>query len=402
MRADISGRLDVLSLVEILGLLRDKKSAGRLLVAPNGGDQFEFFFADGDLVLAQNISEPWFERVMARYDADREMVMNGAGLHGDWLRSLSMLGFLSGDEAQRRLTDQCVAIGISAAAREEGHFDFFAGVECDLSELKVDVFYLQLEVARRLDELKRSLPPELGERGRTIRVLKDPWEIQKSLSLDEWRLIHSIALKGEGATLGGVWEDQLFESTETYSKTLKRLVEAGVIEVVESERRVALPVPPAGGPPSLESDVAKSGGALPEAPVLMGLPASKRSTATVSPDLIASVSVLRPSEIEVHSEFRLVELRDGKKFEHYEIQDRTTVGRSEESDICLSHESISRRHATFAEAGKAVHLQIVAKSNPALVNGQRFVSGWLKGGEVIVFYPYCFILEGKAEVRRRE
>jgi hypothetical protein len=402
MSADISGRLDVLSFVEILGLLREKKSTGRLLIAPRGSGEYEFFLADGDLVLAQNVEEPWLERVMERYEADREMVMTGASLHGDWLRSLSMLGFLSEDEVQRRLTDQCVSIGIGAAAQEEGAFDYYSGVECDLSEFKVDVFYLQLEVARRLDELKRSLPPELGERGRNIRVLKDPWEIQKSLSLDEWRLIHAIALKGEGATLGGVWEDQLFESTEAYSKTLKRLVEAGVVEVVQSERKSALPSSPTGSEVDSGASMPQPTHATTESPAVNDMPASERSTAAVSPALIASVSALRPSEIEVHSEFQLVELREGKKHNYYAIQDRTTVGRSEESDICLSHESISRRHAIFAEAGKAVHLQVVAKSNPALVNGQRFVSGWLKGGEVIVFYPYCFLLEGKAEVRRKE
>jgi hypothetical protein len=69
----------------------------------------------------------------------------------------------------------------------------------------------------------------------------------------------------------------------------------------------------------------------------------------------------------------------------YLIEGRTTVGRSEESDIFLVDPSVSRNHASLTVEGDAVLVQDLGSTNGTYVNGDRVVKTHLVPGDVLIF-----------------
>ncbi len=156
-RAEFSGLLRALDFFELLTLLRNKQSTGRLELEVSTGIRFEISLSEGYILLAQKPEEPYFDLLLEQSGAERELVLDNLGLQSDWLMTLVALGYLSRKEAEKRLLEHCIDIGIEVARCDEGIFDFYAGRECELSEVRIDVNFFRLEIARRLDEV-RPLP----------------------------------------------------------------------------------------------------------------------------------------------------------------------------------------------------------------------------------------------------
>jgi len=81
---------------------------------------------------------------------------------------------------------------------------------------------------------------------------------------------------------------------------------------------------------------------------------------------------------------------------------RLVLGRADDCDVCVPHESVSRRHAVLTGAGGAWHVEDLGSSNGTFVAGVRLPKGEARAvtaGSVVMLGDARFILDGGGAAR---
>ena len=81
----------------------------------------------------------------------------------------------------------------------------------------------------------------------------------------------------------------------------------------------------------------------------------------------------------------------GKQFE---IHGSMTVGRSQESDICIALIGMSRRHATITVSEEGLLVEDLKSSNGTFINNTRVDTGIARNGDTLGFDTLKFAVSG--------
>ncbi len=83
---------------------------------------------------------------------------------------------------------------------------------------------------------------------------------------------------------------------------------------------------------------------------------------------------------------KLTVLTEGIEPTSFELtKEVTSVGRVDENDITLPHQSVSGSHAELVLCGDEVHARDVGSTNGTYINGNKVAESPLQPGEVITF-----------------
>ena len=83
---------------------------------------------------------------------------------------------------------------------------------------------------------------------------------------------------------------------------------------------------------------------------------------------------------------RLIVLTEGIEPTSFELtKELTSVGRVDEKDITLPHQSVSGSHAELVLRGEDVHVRDVGSTNGTYINGNKVAESPLQPGEVLTF-----------------
>src|ERR1700689_3106659 len=79
-------------------------------------------------------------------------------------------------------------------------------------------------------------------------------------------------------------------------------------------------------------------------------------------------------------------------------RERYSIGRGEESNLRLTEQNISRRHAHLTRAGESFVLEDLGSYNGTYLNAERVTAAsQLAHGDLVQLGDYCLLLEEAAE-----
>ena len=83
---------------------------------------------------------------------------------------------------------------------------------------------------------------------------------------------------------------------------------------------------------------------------------------------------------------KLIVLTEGIEPTSFDLaKEVTSVGRVDENDITLPHQSVSGSHAELVLRGEHVHVRDVGSTNGTFINGNKVAESPLQPGEVLTF-----------------
>ena len=100
---------------------------------------------------------------------------------------------------------------------------------------------------------------------------------------------------------------------------------------------------------------------------------------------------------------KLIVLTEGIEPTSFEFtKDATAVGRDDENDITLPHESVSGSHAELLLRGEDVHVRDLGSTNGTYINGNKVAESPLQPSEVITFGEVELKLDGPRKAQSHD
>ncbi len=107
-----------------------------------------------------------------------------------------------------------------------------------------------------------------------------------------------------------------------------------------------------------------------------------------------SANVMPPIHTGETSPWNLVSQQTGLSRNHYELNDGTTIGRSNDCDIVILLAHLSRHHAEFKINGDNLEVHDLNSSNGTFVNGKSITHAIIHHGDEIRFDTLAFKVKG--------
>ncbi len=98
-----------------------------------------------------------------------------------------------------------------------------------------------------------------------------------------------------------------------------------------------------------------------------------------------TISIPKHGDALIARRYHLRMLKGVPAYGVYFIDERATIGRSEESDIFLVDPSVSRNHAEIVIDGGTVTLRDLGSTNGTFVNGERIETRRMSAGDEVTF-----------------
>ena len=100
---------------------------------------------------------------------------------------------------------------------------------------------------------------------------------------------------------------------------------------------------------------------------------------------------------------RLIVLTEGIEPTSFELtKEATSVGRVDENDITLPHQSVSGSHAELVLRGEDVHVRDLGSTNGTHINGNKVAESPLQPGEVIAFGEVELKIDGPRKAQSHD
>ena len=100
---------------------------------------------------------------------------------------------------------------------------------------------------------------------------------------------------------------------------------------------------------------------------------------------------------------KLIVLTEGIEPTSFEFtKEATSVGRDDENDITLPHQSVSGSHAELVMRGEDVHVRDLGSTNGTYINGNKVAESPLQPSEVITFGEVELKLDGPRKAQSHD
>ena len=100
---------------------------------------------------------------------------------------------------------------------------------------------------------------------------------------------------------------------------------------------------------------------------------------------------------------KLIVLTEGIEPASFELtKEVASVGRVDENDITLPHESVSGSHAELVLRGENVHVRDVGSTNGTYINGKKVAESPLQPGEVLTFGEVELKIDGPRKAQSHD
>lgn len=100
---------------------------------------------------------------------------------------------------------------------------------------------------------------------------------------------------------------------------------------------------------------------------------------------------------------KLIVLTEGIEPTSFELtKDASSVGRVDENDITLPHQSVSGSHAELVLRGEDVHVRDLGSTNGTYINGNKVAESPLRPGEVITFGEVELKIDGPRKAQSHD